>query len=78
MELKNKYNINDRVFILEHGHVIHARITKIDAEITEDKTELYYYLTGDSSYAQDYIENAYEEDQLSTTIEELINKLEVL
>lgn len=77
MEINNKYNINDRVFVYSEGYIIHAKVTRIKIVITNNISYT-YYLEGDSEQANDKLDYSYTEDQLSPTLEDIINHMEVL
>lgn len=77
MEINNKYNVNDRVFVYSEGYIIHAKVTRIEVIITNE-ISFTYYLEGDSEQANDKLDYSYGEEELSPTLEDIINHIEVL
>lgn len=78
MEIGNKYNIGDEVYVLEIGKFIRGKVHHIEVDIIKDKIKCYYFLEGATELGNDYIQNPYEEDELSSTLEELIKKIGVI
>ena len=78
MEINNKYNLNDTVYVFTGKNIVKATVSRIDVSIKPDKIEYEYFLNADTEYAQDYLNYSYEEEELSPTIEDIINHIEVL
>ena len=78
MEINNKYNLNDTVYVFTGKNIVKATVSRINVSIKPDKIECEYVLTADSDYAQDYLQYSYEEEELSPSIEDIVNYIEVL
>ncbi|MBO7691174.1 MAG: hypothetical protein J6T10_00890 [Methanobrevibacter sp.] len=78
MEINNKYNLNDTVFVFTGKNIVKATIIGIDASIRHNKIDFDYYLNADSDYAQEQLDVCYKEEELSPSIEDIVNHIEVL
>ena len=79
IEIEHKYNIDDRVFVYSNGYIIYAKINKIAIVISDSTTcTIKYLLKGDNDFANEKLETSYKEEQLSPTLEDIVNHMEVL
>ena len=78
MEIKNKYNLDDLVFVRSGDKIIHAKVNRIDVKITHDGCDFEYFLQAVDEYAQDYLDFVYEENDLCSNLEDIIKTFEVL
>ena len=78
MEINNKYNIGDTVFVYTGKYIVQATVSKITIEVNADGQEYNYYLNGRDEYAQDQLDVYYEEQDLSPNLEDILNHIEVL
>lgn len=77
-EVNHLYNIKDRVFIYESGKIIHCIVTTLYVRIDEEGIHVLYGVKGDSEFVNRILHSSYEEDRLSSSLEEIINHIEVL
>ena len=77
MEIKNKFNLNDLVFVFAQGKIIHCKVKCIGAYIDNDVCRLRYTVNALDSAYDKYLDEYYFEDELCTRLEDIINILEV-
>ena len=79
MEIKNKFNIDDIVYVYDKGFIIKCNVRSIDIKVTPDKVEIEYELNGVESYGDDMLSyHHWEEEEISSSVQDIINHLEVI
>lgn len=77
IEIKNKFDINDLVFVFADGKIIHCRVNRICVDVSNDGNEVSYYINALDDAYNDYLDIMYKEEELCSRIEDILNILEV-
>ena len=79
MEIKTKYNIGDKVYLLDKLNIYQATIEEIDIRVNRvDNLCVFYKVIACNGYINFYpSSSSYQENELFETPEEIINNIEI-
>ena len=79
MEIKNKFNIDDIVYVYDKGLIIRCNVRCIEIKVRPDKVQIVYELNGVDKYGDDMLNyHQWEEEEISSSIQDIINHIEVI
>lgn len=74
---RNKYELNDLVFVMAKGMIIHCKVTRILLDYNSEGISYTYYLNSVDPEYNDILDLWYSEEGLCSRIEDIVNILEV-